>query len=73
MLWELLERAVRRGELRRDGTGLRNDPFHYWLPALEELWQSDPVMGCLQRVPDGARAARRNLPASPLERSAGDE
>src|SRR5262249_54298090 len=73
VLWELLERAVRRGELKRDGPGLKNDPFHYWLPALEELWQSDLMLGCLQQASDAARAVRRNLPASPFERSREDE
>lgn len=23
-------------------TGLKNDPFRYWLPGQEEKWQQDP-------------------------------
>src|SRR5262249_55535577 len=37
-VWRLLERAVESGELKREGTGLKNDPFRYWLPSLDERW-----------------------------------
>src|SRR3954447_18432895 len=30
-VWRLLEGAVASGDLKREGTGLKNDPFRYWL------------------------------------------
>src|SRR5262245_3618056 len=38
-----LEKAVAQGSLARDGKGLRNDPFRYWLPSKEEHWRQDPL------------------------------
>jgi hypothetical protein len=34
-----LLRAVEAGQVCRDGSGRRNDPFRYWLPAQEEQWR----------------------------------
>jgi hypothetical protein len=42
-LWRWLERAVAENRLRRDGTGHRNAPYRYWLPAREAEWLQDPV------------------------------
>ncbi len=38
-----LEKAVQQGLLRKDGLGLRNQPFRYWLPEKEEAWRQDPL------------------------------
>jgi hypothetical protein len=40
-LWRWLSRAVAQGVIRQDGTGLRHDPFRYWLPAREEMLRPD--------------------------------
>lgn len=40
-LWRWLERAVEQGEVLRDGTGTRDDPFRYWLKGREEKWNDD--------------------------------
>jgi hypothetical protein len=42
-----LQRAVSLNLLRKDGEGLRNKPFRYWLPAREEAWRQDPIACCL--------------------------
>jgi hypothetical protein len=57
-LWQLLERAVERGELKRDGAGTKNDPFRYWLPSLEERWRTDAIAALLQQTQDAAREVR---------------
>jgi hypothetical protein len=57
-LWRLLERCVGRGELKRDGAGLKSDPFRYWLPSLEERWERDPVARLQQTIADAQRDAR---------------
>jgi hypothetical protein len=54
-VWRLLERAVERGEIKRDGAGTRMDPFCYWLPSLEQKWQEDPLARCLEQVAEAAR------------------
>ena len=38
-----LEIAVDRGLLKKDGDGLRDRPFRYWLPVREEAWRQDPL------------------------------
>jgi hypothetical protein len=57
-LWRLLERAVERGELKRDGAGTQTDPYRYWLPSLEERWKTDPSARAFQDVKDFMRRAR---------------
>jgi hypothetical protein len=42
-----LVRAVNQGLLRKDGRGLANHPFRYWLLEREEEWRQDPVALCL--------------------------
>jgi hypothetical protein len=42
-LWRWLDRAVKDGRVRMDGTGRRNHPFKYWIDGMEEVWQSDPT------------------------------
>lgn len=42
-LYRLLERGVAQGVVARDGKGLRNSPFRYWLPGREEIWKQDPM------------------------------
>src|SRR5262249_3739005 len=41
-----LERAVEQGLVSKDGRGLRNHPFRYWLPEREAVWRQDPL-ACL--------------------------
>jgi AAA domain len=41
-LWEWLTRAATLGWTRVEGTGKKNDPFRYWLPAMQEKWKTDP-------------------------------
>jgi hypothetical protein len=38
-----LERAVDLGLLRKEGLGVRNKPFVYWLPEQEAAWRQDPL------------------------------
>ncbi len=45
-LYRLLERAHGRGLLDRDGKGLKNSPYRYWLPSRIEHWRND-VLACL--------------------------
>jgi hypothetical protein len=36
-----LNRAVEKGQVSREGTGRRNDPFRYWLPEREEFMRPE--------------------------------
>src|SRR5437763_4222758 len=65
-VWRLLERAVESGELKREGTGLKNDLFRYWLPSLEELWQTDPFAHLEQLMADNAREVLLGRPPTPF-------
>jgi len=47
-LWRCLERAVARSLVSREGTGRKNDPFHYWLPEREAVWKRDPLYEFLE-------------------------
>jgi hypothetical protein len=38
-----LEIGVDRGLLKKDGAGLRDHPFRYWLPEREQAWRKDPL------------------------------
>ena len=38
-----LSRAVERGLIACDGTGMKNSPFRYWLPEREAVWRQDPL------------------------------
>ena len=38
-----LEIGVDRGLLKKDGEGLRDRPFRYWLPEREQAWREDPA------------------------------
>ena len=42
-LWRWLERAIKQGLVKQDGTGRRHNPFRYWLPGQEKEWQKDPL------------------------------
>jgi len=42
-LWRWLDRAVRDGRVLRDGTGRKNAPYRYCLPAKAETWRQDPI------------------------------
>jgi hypothetical protein len=50
-----LQRAVEAGVVSRDGTGRRNDPFRYCLPAQEERWRQDPWYEIKERLEADAR------------------
>jgi hypothetical protein len=39
-LWRWLEQAVAQGQVLRDGSGRKADPFRYWLPGQEEKWKT---------------------------------
>jgi hypothetical protein len=39
----LLEKAVDQGQLLREGSGRKTDPFRYWLPEREAVWRADPM------------------------------
>lgn len=54
-LGRLLERCVERGELKRDGKGVKTDPYRYWLKSLERLWETDVVARVQQQVADARR------------------
>ena len=49
-LWRWLEGGVAAGRLRRDGQGTPGLPFRYWLPELEERWESDPLLQLIQQT-----------------------
>jgi hypothetical protein len=57
-----LTRAVENGQVSRDGTGRRNDPFRYWLPQLEERWKQDPWHQTLEQLEAEARRFREEHP-----------
>jgi AAA domain len=42
VLWRWLDRAVKEGRVRHEGTGRRKNPFKYWLDGMEDVWASDP-------------------------------
>ena len=42
-LWRWLDRAVKEGKVRVEGTGRRKEPFKYWLDGMEEVWKSEPL------------------------------
>ena len=44
-----LDRAVKEGKVRVEGTGRRKSPFKYWLDGMEEVWKSEP--GALDLAP----------------------
>ena len=56
-LWRWLGRAVEQGLLCQSGTGRKNDPYLYWLPHQEVMWQHDP----LYRLEEERRQALREL------------
>jgi hypothetical protein len=65
-LWRLLDHCVERGELLRDGEGVRLDPYRYWLPSLEERWRDQPHTRMWQNILDAQRDVL-NLTRSPFE------
>ena len=64
-----LVRTVQSGQVRRAGTGRRNDAFRYWLPAREERWRQHPFYEIKEQLEEEAR--RRNAddlgPVPPAE------
>jgi hypothetical protein len=57
-LWRVLDCCVDRDEIKREGAGTKSNPFCYWLPSLEEKWQTDPLSRLLEQIAE----AKRNLP-----------
>jgi hypothetical protein len=43
-IWRWLSAAAERGLLERDGRGVKNAPFRYWLPGKMEEWLADPLL-----------------------------
>ena len=54
------------GDLKREGTGLKNDPFRYWLASLEQRWRTDPMARLEQLMAANARAVHLGLPPTPF-------
>lgn len=67
-LWRWLDRAVERGLLRADGAGHSNDPFYYWLPSLEALWETDVMAKFAQEMCDSKRKFPLPFPLTPLRK-----
>jgi hypothetical protein len=42
-VWRWLDTAVEQGLVRCEGSGRKSDPFRYWLPEREAIWQQDPL------------------------------
>jgi hypothetical protein len=57
----LLEKAVEQGQVLREGTGRKSDPFRYWLPEREAVWKQDPLWDLLED-----QRQRLNLPFESL-------
>ena len=64
-MWRLLERAVETGDLKREGTGLKNDPFRYWLPSLDKRWRTDLATWMEKTFPDIASEVPPNPTPTP--------
>jgi len=62
-LYRWLDRAVKAQLLRCEGTGHKNAPFRYWLPAREAEWLADP----LRRMRAEQEALLARLATQPLE------
>ena len=60
-LWRRLDRAV------HDGTGRKNAPYRYCLPAKAEAWRADPVHS------DNLAAWFKSQGAVPADGEAGEE
>ncbi|MFL5243703.1 MAG: AAA family ATPase [Gemmataceae bacterium] len=41
-LWRWMERATGEGLVQKRGSGRKNEPNRYWLPAKEKEWANDP-------------------------------
>ncbi|MBI3407910.1 MAG: AAA family ATPase [Planctomycetes bacterium] len=42
-LWLWLKSAVAAGLVRVEGTGMKSDPFRYWVSAAEARWRENPL------------------------------
>lgn len=60
-LWNWLERAVALGQLCREGSGRRADPFRYWLAEKEKTWRQDPVHELMERLEREGAMMRQGL------------
>jgi hypothetical protein len=56
-VWRLLENAVAQGQLLREGSGRKSDPFRYWLLEREAVWSQAPLWAMLEE-----QRQRLNLP-----------
>ena len=45
---------------------MKNDPFRYWLPSLEQRWRTDPMARLEQLMADNAREVHLGLPPTPF-------
>ena len=57
-LWRWLDVGVQQGAICRQGGGLKNDPYRYWLVGQEEKWQADPVIVLEQRLAEAREAVQ---------------
>ena len=48
-LWRWLDHAVKANLLACDGTGRKTQPFRYWLPAREAVWNKDPIYQVMEQ------------------------
>jgi hypothetical protein len=63
-VWRCLDRGVAEGLILRDGAGTTAEPYRYWLPEQQVLWETDPA-GLLDRMLMSGEAGRRSERASP--------
>ena len=69
-LWRWLKRAARQGVVCRSGSGIRGDPFRYWLPGREGLlWPGDRAseeekQAWRDRCAEHYRSAGRHTPST---------
>jgi hypothetical protein len=47
-IWRSLDRAVEQGLVLCEGKGSKGDPFRYWLPQREAVWQQDPLYALME-------------------------
>jgi hypothetical protein len=52
LLYGWLERAIRAGQVQRDGRGRKRDPYRYWLPERVAEWEKQDFLGPAKRQQD---------------------
>ncbi len=68
-LYRWLERAVAAGDVLRNGSGTRGDPYRYWLKGQEAKWQADdPLWAYRQEGEQVLRELREAVRREPGKR-----